>query len=70
MLRADVVDAVRAGRFHLYAVSSIDGGLALLSGLEAVDREADGRFPEGSFNAAVEAALAANVDRLKQLHND
>jgi hypothetical protein len=30
----------------------------------------DGRFPEGSFNAAVEAALAANVDRLKQLRGD
>jgi predicted ATP-dependent protease len=70
MLREDVVDAVRAGRFHLYAVSTIDDGLALLSGREAAERGADGRFPEGSFNAAVEAALAANVDRLKQLRRD
>ena len=70
MLREDVVDAVRAGRFHVYAVTTIDEGLALLSGREAADRGADGRFPEGSFNAAVEAALAANVDRLKQLRSD
>ena len=70
MLREDVVEAVRAGRFHLHAVSTIDEGLALLSGLEAADRGPDGRFPGGTFNAAVEAALAANVDRLKQLRKD
>jgi len=70
MLREDVVEAVRAGRFHVFAVSMIDEGLALLSGREAAERGADGRFPEGSFNAAVEAALAANVDRLKQLRRD
>ena len=70
MLREDVVEAVRAGRFHVFAVSMIDEGLALLSGREAAERGADARFPEGSFNAAVEAALAANVDRLKQLRRD
>ena len=32
MLREDVVDAMRASRFHVYAVSAIDEGLALLSG--------------------------------------
>ncbi len=70
MLREDVVDAGRTGRFHVYAVTTIDEGLALLSGREAADRGADGRFPEGSFNAAVEAALAVNVDRRKQLRGD
>jgi len=70
MLREDVVDAVRAGRFHVYAVATIDEGLALLSEREAGVRGLDGRFPEGSVNAAVEAALAANVDRLKQLRRD
>jgi predicted ATP-dependent protease len=67
MLREDVVDAVQAGRFHVFAVSTIDEGLALLSGREAGERGADGAFPKESFNAAVETVLAANVDRLKQL---
>jgi lon-related putative ATP-dependent protease len=70
MLREDVVDAVRAGRFHIFAVATIDEGLALLSGRDAGERGADGAFPKGSVNAAVEAALAANVDRLKQLRRE
>jgi predicted ATP-dependent protease len=37
MLRDDVVDAVRAGRFALYAVSAVDAALELLTGLPAGD---------------------------------
>jgi lon-related putative ATP-dependent protease len=67
MLREDVVRAVEEGRFAVHAVSTVDEGLALLSGREAGARGPDGRFPEGSFNRAVEEALAANVSRLKDL---
>ena len=67
MLREDVVEAIRGERFHLYVVSTVDEGITLLSGSEAGERGADGRFPEGSFNWAVEQALAANVGRLKEL---
>jgi hypothetical protein len=58
---------VREGRFHVHAVSTVDEGLALLTGREAGPPGPDGRFPEGSVNAAVEQALAANVRRLKAL---
>jgi predicted ATP-dependent protease len=68
MLREDVVEAVRAERFHVYAITTVDEGLALLTGREAGERGIDGRFPEGSVNAAVESALAANVERLKEMH--
>jgi predicted ATP-dependent protease len=67
MLRQDVVEAVRAGRFHVYAITTVDEGLALLTGREAGERGADGRYPDGSVNAAVESALAANVERLKEM---
>ena len=67
MLREDVVEAVKEGRFFVHAVSTVDEGLALLSRREAGQRGPDGRFPEGSFNAAVDEALAANVRRLKEL---
>jgi predicted ATP-dependent protease len=67
MLREDVVQAVRDERFHIHAISTVDEGLALLSGREAGERGPDGRFTPGSFNAAVDEALAANVERLKEL---
>jgi len=57
MLREDVVEAARAGRFHVWAVRSVDEGIALLTGLPAGERDADGKFPEGSVNGKVEARL-------------
>ena len=65
MLREDVVDAVRAGRFQIHAVEAVDEGVALLSGCEAGVLGPDGQFPEGSFNASVARALAENAKRLK-----
>ena len=67
MLREDVVDAVRAGRFRIHAVADVDAGLAVLSGREAGVRSADGGFPPGSFNRAVDEALAASAMRRKEL---
>jgi predicted ATP-dependent protease len=63
MLRPDVVAAVEAGRFHVWAVESVDEALELLSGLPAGAAGADGRFPTGSFNARVRERL----DRLVEL---
>jgi len=58
MLRQDVVDAVEAGRFAVHAVSRIDQGIAILTGLPAGERQANGRYPQGSVNGRVEARLA------------
>ena len=70
MLREDVVQAVREEQFHVHAIATVDEGLALLTGRAAGLRGPDGRFPEGSFNAAVEQALEANVTRLRALRAD
>ena len=59
MLRADVVEAVEAGNFRIFAFGNVDDCLELLSGLPAGKRGADGLFPEGSFNRRVEDRLAA-----------
>ncbi|GAB4355910.1 MAG: ATP-binding protein [Kiloniellaceae bacterium] len=59
MLRQDVVEAVAAGQFHIYAVETIDEGIELLTGTPAGSRGADGRFPEGTVNRRVEDRLIA-----------
>ncbi|MGE0057931.1 MAG: AAA family ATPase [Dehalococcoidia bacterium] len=67
MLREDVVEAVRQGRFHLYEVSTIDEALALLSGTEVgVHNEAEG-FPPASLNGRVQSRLAELAERLRTL---
>lgn len=57
MLRSDVVDAVKEGKFHIYTIENVDDALELLTGLPAGVRNEEGKFPVGSINARVEAGL-------------
>lgn len=57
MLRTDIVDAVRTGLFHVYAVGTVDQGIELLTGLPAGELQDDGSFPPGSINALVDQKL-------------
>jgi lon-related putative ATP-dependent protease len=63
MLRRDVIDAVAAGTFHVYPVTTVDEGIALLTGVAAGERGADGRFPPGTVNFRVEQRLSGFADR-------
>ena len=57
MLRPDVVQAVREGKFHVYAVSTVDEGIALLTGVPAGEPDAAGNYPEGTVNYRVQKRL-------------
>lgn len=57
MLRPRVVEACAAGQFAIYAVETVDQGLALLSGVDAGVKDPDGEYPEGTFNGKVRARL-------------
>jgi lon-related putative ATP-dependent protease len=65
MLRQEVLEAVAAGQFRVWAVGTVDEAQTILTGLEAGERGADGRFPEGSLNARVEAQLAAFTEQVR-----
>ncbi|MDH3199129.1 MAG: ATP-dependent protease, partial [Candidatus Krumholzibacteria bacterium] len=57
MLRKDVADAVVKGKFHVYAVRTIDEGVEVLTGSKAGARGRDGRFTRGSVHDLVDEAL-------------
>jgi ATP-dependent Lon protease len=57
MLRADVVEAVREGRFHIYPVGAVDEGIEILTGIEAGRMNEDGSFEEGTVHRLVDAEL-------------
>jgi predicted ATP-dependent protease len=66
MLRADVVEACAAGKFSIWPIETIDQGIALLTGKPAGERGADGLYPEGSINRAVEERLKHFADLRKK----
>ena len=65
MLREDVVEAVRRGDFHIYAVSTIDEGIELLTGIPAGRPDASGRYLEGTISARVGQTLRAFSERVR-----
>lgn len=65
MLREDVVQAVGRGQFHIYAVSTIDEGIEVLTGVPAGTRDNTGHYPPPSLNGMVEKQLREYSDGLK-----
>ena len=64
MLRDEVVEAVKQGQFHIWAVSTIDEGIEVLTGIEAGAKK-DGAYPEGTVNYMVDKNLREMANRLK-----
>ncbi len=64
-LSNEVVDAVKSGMFHVYAVSTIEEGIEVLTGVPAGKRDKLGNFPAGTVNYLVYEKLKkyANVSK-------
>lgn len=58
MLDPEVVEAVAEKKFHIYAISHVDQGIELLTGMVAGKMLPDGTFTPGSFHALVDRQLA------------
>ena len=58
MLRNDVVEAARQGRFHVYPVRGVDEAIEILTGVPAGVADSKGIMPRGSINERVASALA------------
>ena len=67
MLREDVVEACRDGKFAIYAVESIDQGLEILTGVPAGTPDAEGAYPEGSINRRVADRLADFAEKARKM---
>ena len=60
MLRKDVVEAVKDGKFHIYPIKTIEQGIEILTGMKAGKTRKDGTYRKGSLFRLVD-------DRLKDL---
>ena len=68
MLREEVVDAVAQGKFHIYAVNTIDEGMEMLTEAEAGQRGEDESYPIGSINYLVDRRLKEMAEGLKSFY--
>jgi len=65
MLREDVVEAVKEGKFHIYPVGTIDEGIEVLTGVAAGEPDSEGNYPEGSVNKLVQDRLDEMAELMK-----
>ena len=66
MLHKDVVEAVAAGKFHIYPVRNIDQGVEILTGVPAGEKSKDGAYPAGTVNSLVDQRLQDLAKRMKE----
>ena len=66
MLKSEVIEAVKEGKFHIWPVSTIAEGIQVLTGLEAGERQPDGTYPEGTLFRKVDDRLQKIADIVKE----
>lgn len=66
MLKEEVVETVREGKFHIYAVKTIDEGIEILTEMKAGSRRSDGTFEENSVSQKVDEKLKAMAEKLRE----
>ncbi|MCH7824574.1 MAG: AAA family ATPase [Acidobacteria bacterium] len=65
MVRLDIVEAVANGDFHVWAVSHVDEGIEVLTGIAAGAPKEDGGWEGGSINKLVDQRLEALGNQMR-----
>jgi lon-related putative ATP-dependent protease len=66
MLKEEIVDAVKEGKFHIIPVKTIDQGIEVLTGVKAGERREDGTFEEETVNYRVDKRIKQMAEKLKE----
>ncbi|MEX1346524.1 MAG: AAA family ATPase [Desulfobacterales bacterium] len=70
MLKREVIDAVKKGKFHIYRVATIPEGIEILTGAKAGAPDHKGNFPPISVYGKVQAKLKEYVKRTFELKKE
>jgi predicted ATP-dependent protease len=66
MLKEEIVEAAKAGKFTVYPVRTIDEGIEFLTGVPAGEPQADGSFMEGTVNYLVNKRLQQMAETVRE----
>ena len=69
MLKDEVIEAVEKKKFHIWAVSTVDEGIEILTGKKAGERDKKGNYPNGTINSLVEKKLEEYSENFAKLHD-
>jgi lon-related putative ATP-dependent protease len=67
MLKNEVVEAVKAAKFHIYQVSTIEEGIEILTGVTAGKVDEYGNFPEDTVYGKVQEKLKSYFEQAIKL---
>ena len=66
MLKQEVIDAVKEGRFHVWPIRTIEEGIEILTGMDAGEVQTDGTYPEGTVFQRVDKRLVELAEIVKK----
>jgi lon-related putative ATP-dependent protease len=66
MLKKDVVEAVKEGKFFIYPIQRVDEGIEIITGMQVGELRDDGTYPEGTINYLVVKRLAEISEALEK----
>lgn len=66
MLHQTVIDAVAAGKFHIWAIDTVDEAMEILTGRSAGQANAKGEYPKNSINWLVQQNLKVLAEKMEE----
>ncbi len=69
-LNDEVIESVKNGKFHVYAIDTVEQGIEILTGVPAGKKDKNGGFPAGTINYLAYEKLkkyAKNAEKLRNL---
>jgi len=70
MVKREVIEAVEQGLFHIYAVSTVEEGIEILTGMPAGTPDNEGNYPEGTVFGKVQKKLDLYMERARKLEKE
>jgi lon-related putative ATP-dependent protease len=66
MLKEEVIQSVKEGKFHIWPISTIEDGMEILTGMEAGTLQPDGTYPQGTLFRKVDERLIDLADIVRK----
>ncbi len=68
MLKDEIIEAVKAGKFHIFSVETIEEGIEILTGVPAGKRQPDGKYPPDTIFGRVDKRLREMANIMREHH--